>query len=152
MEYRRSLAASFLYRFFVDIALQLEAEGSGYKAADWLPVGHESAAVHFERPASQGVQYFNKVGEQDVVGAPVRHMAADLQACHLSSSLLDAVPLLLLLAHSLLPCGSILSLRGGISALRQQALGATKEGQRHAHWSVMGVHGEFIGCCFCRCR
>lgn len=81
VEYRRSLAASFLYRFFVDIALQLEAEGSGYKAADWLPLGHESAAVHFERPASQGVQYFNKVGEQDVVGAPVRHMAADLQAC-----------------------------------------------------------------------
>ena len=81
MEYRRSLAASFLYRFFVDIALQLEAGGSSYKAADWLPPGHESAAVHFERPASQGVQYFNKVGEQDVVGAPVRHMAADLQAC-----------------------------------------------------------------------
>ncbi len=80
VEYRRSLAASFLFRFFVDVALKLEKEGSGYKAADWLPAGHESAAVHFERPASQGVQYFNKVGEQDVVGQPVRHMAADLQA------------------------------------------------------------------------
>ena len=80
MEYRRSLAASFLFRFFVDVALKLEKEGSGYKAADWLPAGHESAAVHFERPASQGVQYFNKVGEQNVVGQPVRHMAADLQA------------------------------------------------------------------------
>ena len=80
MEYRRSLAASFLFRFFVDVALQLEKEGSGYKTADWLPAGHESAAVHFERPASQGVQYFNKVGEQNVVGQPVRHMAADLQA------------------------------------------------------------------------
>ena len=80
VEYRRSLAASFLFRFFVDVALKLEKEGSGYKAADWLPAGHESAAVHFERPASQGVQYFNKVGEQNVVGQPVRHMAADLQA------------------------------------------------------------------------
>ena len=80
VEYRRSLAASFLFRFFVDVALQLEKGGSGYKAGDWLPPGHESAAVHFERPASQGVQYFNKVGEQDIVGQPVRHMAADLQA------------------------------------------------------------------------
>lgn len=80
MEYRRSLAASFLFRFFVDIALKLEKADLSYKAADWLPSGHESAAVHFERPASQGVQYFDKVGEQNIVGQPVRHMAADLQA------------------------------------------------------------------------
>jgi len=79
VEYRRSLAASFLFRFFVDIALKLEKADLSYKAADWLPAGHESAAVHFERPASQGVQYFDKVGEQNIVGQPVRHMAADLQ-------------------------------------------------------------------------
>lgn len=80
VEYRRSLAASFLFRFFVDVALKLEKDVSGYKAGDWLPAGHDSAAVHFERPASSGVQYYGKAGEQDVVGQPVRHMAADLQA------------------------------------------------------------------------
>ena len=79
MEYRRSLAASFLFRFFVDVALKLEADNPGYKAGDWLREEDKSAAVHFERPASHGVQYFDKAGDQNVVGQPFRHMAADLQ-------------------------------------------------------------------------
>jgi xanthine dehydrogenase/oxidase len=82
VEFRRSLAASFLFRFFVEVALKLEAEVPNYCArGGWLPAGHESAAVRFERPPSQGMQYFTKVDEQDVVGQPSRHMAADLQVC-----------------------------------------------------------------------
>ena len=79
VEYRRSLAASFLFRFFVDVALKLEADNPGCKAGDWLREEDKSAAVHFERPASRGVQYFDKAGDQNVVGQPFRHMAADLQ-------------------------------------------------------------------------
>lgn len=80
VEFRQSLAASFLFRFFVEVALRAEAEAPGYSArGGWLPDGHESAAARFERPASHGMQYFSKAGDGDVVGQPARHMAADLQ-------------------------------------------------------------------------
>ncbi len=84
VEFRRSLAASFLFRFFADTAAALEADaredGGGYLAASaGLPEGHASAAVRFERPASRGVQIHGKPGEAAIVGAPVRHLAADLQ-------------------------------------------------------------------------
>ncbi len=102
VEYRRSLAASFLFRFFVDVALKLEADNPGYKAGDWLREEDKSAAVHFERPASHGVQYFDKAGDQNVVGQPFRHMAADLQVC------LCALPcpgsVRAFVAHDCIPC------------------------------------------------
>ena len=84
MEFRRSLAASFLFRFFADTAAALEADaaedGGGYRAASsGLPEGHASAALRFERPASRGVQIHGKPGEAAILGAPVRHLAADLQ-------------------------------------------------------------------------
>lgn len=77
MEFRRSLAASFLFRFVVDVALRLRAEAP--EAGGWLPAGHESSAARFERPPSRGIQYFSKAGDADIVGQPERHMAADLQ-------------------------------------------------------------------------
>ncbi len=80
MEFRRSLAASFLFRFFVDVALRLRAEAPG--AGGWLPPAHESAAARFERPPARGIQYFSKAGDADVVGQPERHLAADLQVPH----------------------------------------------------------------------
>ena len=75
MEFRRSLAASFLFRFFADTAAALEADaredGGGYLAASaGLPEGHASAAVRFERPPSRGVQIHGKPGEAAIVGAP----------------------------------------------------------------------------------
>lgn len=79
MEFRRSLAASFLFRFFVGVALRVSAPGNA-AAGGWRPPpGHESAAARFERPPSRGIQYFSKAGDADVVGQPHRHMAADLQ-------------------------------------------------------------------------
>ena len=80
VEFRRSLAASFLFRFFVDVALQLQAEAPGSAAVDWVTPAHASAAQRFHRPASMGMQYYGKAGETDVVGQPERHRAADLQA------------------------------------------------------------------------
>ena len=77
MDFRRSLAASFLFRFVVEVALRLRKEAP--EAGGWLPAGAESAAARFERPPSRGIQYFSKAGDADVVGQPERHMAADLQ-------------------------------------------------------------------------
>ena len=81
MEFRRSLAASFLFRFFIEVSYDLEKDDPGFKASKTLPAEYESALrSKFERPASKGMQYFTKVADGQVVGQPERHMAADLQA------------------------------------------------------------------------
>ena len=50
----------------------------------------ESAAVQpYERPPSHGLQYYSAVPGEEIVGQPVRHMAADQQA---SGALSDIVP------------------------------------------------------------
>lgn len=77
MEFRRSLALSFLFRFFVHVASQLEADQPGFQAI--FPPTFKSAAVPFHRPPVQGLQYYSKVPGEAVVGQPTRHMAADLQ-------------------------------------------------------------------------
>lgn len=79
VEFRRSLAASFLFRFFAEAANMLERDAPGYKASDNLPAEYESAVRKFVRPAPKGIQYFTRVEDGQVVGAPDRHMAADLQ-------------------------------------------------------------------------
>ena len=78
MEYRRSLAASFLFRFFVDVALRLEAEEPSFTLP--LPPSFASAAARFARPPAAGLQYYARAGQDAVVGAPHRHLAADIQA------------------------------------------------------------------------
>jgi hypothetical protein len=77
VEFRRSLASSFLFRFFVHVASQLEADQPGFQAI--FPHTYKSAAVPFHRPPVQGLQYYSKVPGEAVVGQPTRHMAADLQ-------------------------------------------------------------------------
>ena len=79
VEYRRSLAASFLFRFLVDVALRLEAEEPSFTLP--LPPSYASAAARFTRPPAHGLQYYARAGQDAVVGAPHRHMAADIQAC-----------------------------------------------------------------------
>lgn len=78
MEFRRSLAASFLFRFFVHVASQLEVDLPAWQPL--FPPSYRSAAVPFHRPPVQGLQYYSKVPGEAVVGQPTRHMAADLQA------------------------------------------------------------------------
>lgn len=80
MEFRRSLAASFLFRFFAEVVYALEVDAPGFNAAEALPAECESAVRRFERPPPSGMQYFTKVADGLVVGQPERHMAADLQA------------------------------------------------------------------------
>ena len=79
MEFRRSLAASFLFRFYAEVASMLEKDAPSFRASETLPAEYESAVRKFVRPAPKGVQYFTKVEDGQVVGAPERHMAADLQ-------------------------------------------------------------------------
>ena len=57
----------------------LQKDAPSFKAAESLPAEYESAVRKFVRPAPKGVQYFTKVEDGQVVGAPERHMAADLQ-------------------------------------------------------------------------
>jgi xanthine dehydrogenase/oxidase len=83
-EYRNSLAASFLFKFYVWASLQLEREGEaaegaagGYRAD--VPASFRSAAVEYHRPPVKGVQFFAKADESQVVGQDYRHMSADYQ-------------------------------------------------------------------------
>ena len=78
MEFRRSLASSFLFRMMVFVSAQLEAaQAPGFTSS--FSGCDASAAQPFERPAAQGLQYFAKTPGEAAVGQPHRHMAADLQ-------------------------------------------------------------------------
>ena len=96
VEFRRSLALSFLFRFFVHVASQLEADQPGFQAI--FPPTFKSAAVPFHRPPVQGLQYYSKVPGEAVVGQPTRHMAADLQVHPRPPPLLPAFRLCLRLS------------------------------------------------------
>lgn len=70
-EYRCSLAASFLFKFFLCVSKELDIA---------LPATYMSSVEEFERPACRGVQYFAEASPEDeIVGKPIRHMAADMQ-------------------------------------------------------------------------
>lgn len=77
VEFRRSLAASFLFKGLLWAAQQLEADAPGF--ASPFPENYRSAVKPYERPPSHGLQYFSAVPGEDVVGQPYRHMAADKQ-------------------------------------------------------------------------
>lgn len=63
------------------------AIGASPQAADTeayvspFPADFHSAAAEYHRPASRGVQVFSAKHGDAIVGAPRRHLAADLQVC-----------------------------------------------------------------------
>lgn len=78
VEYRQSLAASFLFKAFVFVATSLEAEqAAAFKSP--FEAREASAAAAYHRPVPSGLQYFSSIPSQEVVGKSHRHMAADLQ-------------------------------------------------------------------------
>ena len=79
-----SLAASFLFRFLVEVSFRVQQDFPEVTPADAMPAEYESAIQKFKRPAAKGIQYFTKTEDGQVVGAPDRHMAADLQVCRLA--------------------------------------------------------------------
>ena len=78
-EFRRSLVASFLFRFFAEAALMLEGHKDFSFDKASFPDSMRSAAAKAHRLPASGIQYFSKAQDGAVVGAPERHMAADLQ-------------------------------------------------------------------------
>lgn len=79
-EFRRSLANSFFFKFYVDCCRRMEADGlvSDAVAAAGLGAADLSAADRFHRPAPKGAQYYQlKDGQQ--VGQNVMHQSAEVQ-------------------------------------------------------------------------
>lgn len=119
VEFRRSLAASFLFRFFVHVGSQLEADLPGWQ--NLFPPTFKSAAVPFERPPVQGLQYYSKVPGEAIVGQPTRHMAADLQVCGEAQYVDD------LKMHNMLHAALVVSSRPHAKILSVDASAATKK-------------------------
>lgn len=76
-EYRNSLAASFLFRFYVELVQFAQQRAPGFSSP--LPQGYEGAAARYHRPPASGLQYYSKTADGDVIGQPYRHMSADVQ-------------------------------------------------------------------------
>jgi xanthine dehydrogenase/oxidase len=92
VEYRRSLAASFFFKFFVHVAAELEAGVASFAGCSPVAEGERSAAAAAHKPPPRGVQYFEKRrpdgapgappgADAGGVGAPLMHASAELQAC-----------------------------------------------------------------------
>eukprot|EP00873_Tetraselmis_striata_P035166 jgi/Tetstr1/455430/TSEL_042261.t1 len=83
VEFRRSLTASFLFKFFVHSSLQLQTEAGQQaeqpKFETPFPPETHSASSTFQRPPAHGTQYYFEGVPDDIVGEPRRHLAADLQ-------------------------------------------------------------------------
>lgn len=94
-EYRNSLAASFVFRFFVDLAQRVQKRVPGFVSP--LPQEYEGAASRYHRPPASGLQYYSKTDDGSVIGQPYRHMSADVQVqyalwctCECSTALAQA--------------------------------------------------------------
>lgn len=90
VEYRRSLAASFLFRFVVSSTACLAADVPTFSSA--FPDDIGSVDVPYERPPARGLQYFDGVGSDDIVGKPFQHAAADMQVTG-EAAYVDDIPL-----------------------------------------------------------
>ena len=81
VEFRRAMAASFFFRFFMHVAFELDAARPG--SCTLFPETYRSGAIaHPSKPLSTGMQYFSKVPGDMVIGQPYRHAAAHVQARH----------------------------------------------------------------------
>ncbi|KAH7618960.1 putative Xanthine dehydrogenase 1 [Nannochloris sp. 'desiccata'] len=80
VEFRRSLAASFLFKGVVYAATALEADAPSESPFE-LPFeeSYRSAVQPYHRPSTCGLQYYSPTSDVDVVGQPYRHAAADMQ-------------------------------------------------------------------------
>ena len=81
VEFRRSLAASFLFKGVLYAATSLEADAPS-DSPFVLPFedSYRSAVQPYHRPSPCGIQYFSPTENiDDIVGQPYRHAAADMQ-------------------------------------------------------------------------
>lgn len=81
VEFRRSLSASFLYKFFVHVCAALEAALPSFSSG--VDARERSAAPAASQPRTppRGLQYWERApGAPGPVGAPLMHASAELQA------------------------------------------------------------------------
>ena len=79
--YRTALAASFLFKFLVHVALEVRAlggEGDDDTHA-WVGAEESSCVDEYVRPVPQGVQFHAEGKPNAIVGQSTQHRAADLQ-------------------------------------------------------------------------
>ena len=96
VEFRRSLIASFFFKFFVRTSLQLvadsEALGPGQKYVSAIQDDEVSAADAYSRPASHGIQLFDHEKGENIVGKAIPHASAKLQVTG-EAKYVDDIPL-----------------------------------------------------------
>ena len=132
------------------------------RASDSLPPQYASAVRSFVRPPPKGVQYFTKVQDGRVVGAPDRHMAADLQVPFFPSpcppfppsSPVQSLPTPLytsihscLLGECIGQCGWG---RLGTMSL-QEATHLSEQIEIKLEWLLAQVAGAALWTCCCKC-
>lgn len=81
VEFRRSLAASFLFKGVLFAATSLEGDAPS-DSPFVLPFeeSYRSAVQPYHRPSPCGLQYFSPAeNSEDIIGQPYRHAAADMQ-------------------------------------------------------------------------
>ena len=83
-EFRRSLAKSFFFKFFVDCARRLIndgllPQGGAMKTTFGLEDAELSSANRFHRPPLRGAQYFQVTPAGEKVGQPTMHQSAEAQ-------------------------------------------------------------------------
>lgn len=66
-----------LYPLTRSARLVVQADEESFTPA--FPESYASANVTYERAPVRGLQYFSAVPDEDVVGKPYRHQAADMQ-------------------------------------------------------------------------
>jgi CO dehydrogenase flavoprotein C-terminal domain len=82
--YRSALTRSLLFKFLVTCGIELLAQGERDTAApahlSWVDGEARSAMSECERAPMRGVQFHADATPSKIVGQPVKHRAADLQA------------------------------------------------------------------------
>jgi len=102
-EFRKTLCASFLYKFYVHTCQRTSKEIENGKQA--LPPEENSATTVFERPVSVGRQTFQvNPSQRQAVGKPISHRSAYLQVTGEAEYVDDLPP-----KHSMLYSAMVLS-------------------------------------------
>eukprot|EP00741_Cyanophora_paradoxa_P011272 tig00020554_g10889.t1 len=78
VEYRRSLATSFFFKFFWTAAARLGEGAPGATVAPAPPAELRSALEPLTRPPTSGLQHYDASSGESAVGKPTKHAAAEL--------------------------------------------------------------------------
>jgi len=123
-EYRKTLCASFLYKFYIHVSHALAGGTSA------VPASHLSAITQFHRPASKGQQNFQvNPSQRQAIGKPVSHRSAYLQVAGEAEYIDDLAP-----KHKMLFSALVLSTVPHGDIVKVDAKAAL---------AMPGVHGYF---------